>query len=99
MQCQRPITHEILKPQRVHELIERVKAITHNGSRFLVGTSYGGGKVPLANVVRASDFLLVHGNGVSDPNRIIEMGPTDARGAGLPADADPVQRGRPFRFR
>ena len=69
----RAYTHEILKPQRVHELIERVKATTHNGNRFLVGTSYGGGKVPLENVVRASDFLLVHGNGVKDPNRIIEM--------------------------
>ena len=70
----RAYTHEILKPQRVHELIERVKATTHNGNqRFLVGTSYGGGAVPLENVVRASDFLLVHGNGVKDPNRIIEM--------------------------
>ena len=69
----RAYTHEILKPQRVHELIERVKATTRNGNRFLVGTSYGGGTVPLENVVRSSDFLLVHGNGVSDPNRIIEM--------------------------
>ena len=69
----RAYTHEILQPPRVHELIERVKAITHNGNRFLVGTSYGGGTVPLENVVRASDFLLVHGNGVKDPNRIIEM--------------------------
>ena len=66
-------THEILQPQRVHELIERVKATTRNGNRFLVGTSYGGGRVPFENVVRSSDFLLVHGNGVSDPNRIIEM--------------------------
>ena len=65
---------KFLQPQRVHELIERVKAITHNGNhRFLAGTSYGGGRVPLENVVRASDFLLVHGNGVKDPNRIIEM--------------------------
>ncbi|MDE0685204.1 MAG: hypothetical protein OXI63_19940 [Candidatus Poribacteria bacterium] len=69
----RAYTHEILMPQRVHELIEQVKATTHNGNRFLVGTSYGGGKVPLENVVRSSDFLLVHGNGVKDPNRIIEM--------------------------
>jgi len=65
--------HDILKPDRVHELIERVKSMTHNGRRLLVGTSYGGGTVPLENVVRASDFLLMHGNGVSDPNRIAEM--------------------------
>ena len=43
------------------------------GRRLLTGTSYGGGKVPEENVVCASDFLLLHGNGVSDPNRIAEM--------------------------
>ena len=65
--------HEILKPARVHELILRAKTKTRNGQRLLVGTSYGGGFVPLENVVRASDFLLVHGNGVSDPKRIPQM--------------------------
>ena len=72
-ECNVRYSHEILQPQRVHELIERVKTITRDGRRYLVGTSYGGGRVPLENVVRASDFLLVHGNGVSDPNRILEM--------------------------
>ncbi len=38
-----------------------------------MGTSYGGGTVPLTNVVKVSDFILVHGNGVSDTNRIREM--------------------------
>lgn len=65
--------HDILKPDRVHELIERLKSTTYNGRRLLVGTSYGGGAVPLENVVRSSDFLLMHGNGVKDPNRIAEM--------------------------
>ncbi len=65
--------HEILQPQRIHELIERAKSITQNGRRLLVGTSYGGNFVPLENVVCVSDFLLIHGNGVSDPNRIAEM--------------------------
>ena len=72
-ECNVRYSHEILQPQRVHELIERVKATTRDGRRYLVGTSYGGGRVPLENVVRASDFLLAHGNGVSDPNRILEM--------------------------
>ena len=72
-ECNVRYSHEILQPQRVHELIKRVKTITRDGRRYLVGTSYGGGRVPLENVVRASDFLLVHGNGVSDPNRILEM--------------------------
>ena len=72
-ECNVRYSHEILQPERVHELIERVKATTHDGRRYLVGTSYGGGRVPFENVVRASDFLLLHGNGVSDPNRILEM--------------------------
>ncbi|MCD6049153.1 MAG: hypothetical protein K0Q55_556 [Verrucomicrobia bacterium] len=65
--------HAILKPDRVHELIERVKARQRNGRRLLVSTSYGGGAIPRENVVRASDFLLLHGNGVKDPKRISEM--------------------------
>lgn len=65
--------HEILTPPRVHELIELAQSITQDNRRLLVGTSYGGGFVPLENVVGVSDFLLMHGNGVSDPNRIAQM--------------------------
>lgn len=66
--------HNILKPDRVHELIERVRQrSTEKGQRLLVGTSYRGGSVPRPNVVRESDFLLMHGNGVRDPQRIAEM--------------------------
>ena len=72
-ECNVRYTHDILKPERVHELILRVKETTRDGRRFLVGTSYGGGTVSRENVVRASDFLLMHGNGVKDPNRIAEM--------------------------
>jgi len=72
-ECNVRYDHAILQPERVHELIERVKMKTHRGRRLLVGTSYGGGTVPRENVVRASDFLLMHGNGVSDPNRIRQM--------------------------
>ena len=72
-ECNIRYAHDILKPERVHELIERVKETSRDGQRLLVGTSYGGGTVSRENVVRASDFLLMHGNGVSDPNRIAEM--------------------------
>lgn len=65
--------HAILRPNRVHELIERVQGTRRDGRRLPAGTSYGGGKVPEENVVRVSDFLLLHGNGVSDPKRIAEM--------------------------
>jgi hypothetical protein len=72
-ECNVRYDHAILKPDRVHELIDRVKARTRDGRRFPVGTSYGGGKVPEPNVVKSSDFLLLHGNGVKDPARIAEM--------------------------
>ena len=65
--------HDILKTNRVHELIERVRNTEVAGRRLLVGTSYGGGVIPLENVVRSSDFLLIHGNGVKEPKRITEM--------------------------
>jgi len=70
-ECDVRYDHAILRPERVHELIERVK--TRSEHRLLVSTSYGGGKIPKENVVRAADFLLMHGNGVSDPNKIAEM--------------------------
>lgn len=60
--------HEILKPDRIHELITFAKS-----KGFLAGVSYGGGKIPLPNAVKASDFLLIHGNGVSDPEKITAM--------------------------
>ncbi|MEO8596418.1 MAG: hypothetical protein ABI759_24075 [Candidatus Solibacter sp.] len=65
--------HEILKPERVHELIEMAKGMTRGERRLLVGTSYGGGTPAGANVVKASDFLLLHGNGADDPARIHKM--------------------------
>lgn len=72
-ECNVRYDHAILKPDRVHELIARVKSRQTTGVRFLVGTSYGGGTIPSPNVIEVSDFLLLHGNGVSDPNRIAEM--------------------------
>jgi hypothetical protein len=65
--------HEILQPHRVHELVELVKQTAPGGRRLLVGTSYGGGSIPGERVVAASDFVLVHGNGVEDPDRIAEI--------------------------
>ncbi|MEP6716819.1 MAG: hypothetical protein ABJC09_14705 [Terriglobia bacterium] len=65
--------HDILKPARVHELIVQAASMTRNGRRLLVGTSYGGGAPAEANVVKVSDFLLLHGNGADDPARIHKM--------------------------
>jgi hypothetical protein len=65
--------HPILRPRRVHELIERVKQTTRGGWRLLAGTSYGGGTIPGEAVVRDSDFLLIHGNGVGNPKDLAAM--------------------------
>jgi CubicO group peptidase (beta-lactamase class C family) len=72
-ECNVRYDHAILKPARVHELIERVKQRKRDGCRFLVSTSYGGGTIPGENVVRAADYLLLHGNGVGQPERIADM--------------------------
>jgi hypothetical protein len=65
--------HEILFPNRIHELINLVKSKKRNGYRFLTGTSFGGTVVPTSNVVKSSDFLLIHGNGASKPEMIQEL--------------------------
>ena len=64
----------ILGSGRVHELILRVRnARASDGHRLLVGTSFKGGTLPSTNVVAVSDFILLHGNGIKNPERIIEM--------------------------
>jgi hypothetical protein len=72
-ECNIKYDHAILQPEQVHRLIERVQKQSHKGHRLLVSTSYSGGTIPNPNVVKASDFILIHSNGVSDPNRIAEM--------------------------
>jgi hypothetical protein len=69
----RAYDHEILKPARVHELIDLVKNTKRGGRRLLAGTSYGGGTPATGNVAASSDFLLLHGNGPDDPGRIRKM--------------------------
>lgn len=69
-ECNVRYDHEILQPERVHELIDLVKKWEWNGKRLLVSTSYGGGTVPKENVVQSADFILLHGNGVKDPKNI-----------------------------
>ncbi len=69
----RKYEHAVLQPEHVHQLIVHAKATTVGGRGLLVGTSYGGGRVPDESVAAVSDFLLLHGNGVRDPARITEM--------------------------
>jgi len=72
-ECDVRYDHDILRPARVHELIEQLIQKNKNGFRFYSGTSYGGGSIPMPNVVSASDFILIHGNGISNPDDILAM--------------------------
>ena len=72
-ECNVRYDHAVLQPARVHELITRVKRLERDGRRLPVSTSYGGNTLPDAEVLAASDFVLLHGNGVSNPDRIAEM--------------------------
>ncbi|MCW1922349.1 hypothetical protein OKA05_07275 [Luteolibacter arcticus] len=73
-ECDVRYDHAILKPERVHELIDRVKRRSAEaGVPLLASTSYGGGSLPGPKVVKAADFLLLHGNGVKGPEAIRSM--------------------------
>jgi len=70
--------HDILKPGRVTELIELVKKrsagkVKSPAGRLLASASMGGGAIPPENLVAAADFLLLHGNGQKEPDRIRKM--------------------------
>ncbi len=61
----------ILRPERIPELIERVrKTKGRDGRTLLAGTSFGGSTVPTDAVVKVSDFLLIHGNGAHQPEKL-----------------------------
>lgn len=62
--------HPIIGQDRIHELILRIKKMA---PELLVATSFNGNTLPPDKVVEVSDYILIHGNGVSTPARIGEM--------------------------
>lgn len=72
-ECNIRYDHKILQPDRVHELIVKVQQLKKDGYRLLVSTSYGGGFLPLTNVVKVSDYILLHGNGIKNPAEITAL--------------------------
>jgi hypothetical protein len=77
-ECDDPAYDSIIRPARAHELIERARQrsagkVSSPAKRLLVSTSFGGGKIPPANVIAVADFLLLHGNGVAQPDQIRKM--------------------------
>jgi hypothetical protein len=70
-ECDQHYVNEILRPERVHELVALVRRTERDGFHLLASTSYSG-PLPKENVVTNADFVLVHGNGVKNPGRIID---------------------------
>jgi hypothetical protein len=63
----------LMKAARVHELVTLAKSISLDGRRLPVSVSFNGGSAPTPNVVAVADFLLLHGNGVKEPDRIVAL--------------------------
>ena len=63
----------LIQAPRVHELVELGQSIAVGGRRLPVSVSFNGGTIPPPSVVGIADFLLLHGNGVHDPDRIAGM--------------------------
>lgn len=72
-ECDINYDHDILGADRVPELIERIHEMERDGYRYHVATSFSGNHVPTNEVIGVSDYVLMHGNGVNDPDRIREM--------------------------
>lgn len=70
-ECDQHYVNEILRPERVHELISRVQKNERGGFHLLASTSYSG-PLPKENVATNANFILVHGNGVKNPARITD---------------------------
>ncbi len=81
-------SHPIIQEDRVHELIELAKEFADG--RLLTGVSMKGGGIPPAQVIAASDFILLHGNGVEGSAKLAEMVRT--------VEASPTYRGQPIVF-
>jgi hypothetical protein len=65
--------HDILRPARVHELIQRVQERSQGRvagpvGRLLVSTSFCG--MPSETVIKVADFILLHANDLQDPNEV-----------------------------
>ncbi|MCC7493227.1 MAG: hypothetical protein IT204_12795 [Fimbriimonadaceae bacterium] len=87
-ECNVRYRHAIVQPARCHELVERVRS--RSAGRLLVSVSLGGGAIPPDNLLAASDFILLHGNGVGEPDRIRQMVDT--------VRSRPAYRGQPVVF-
>ncbi len=70
-ECDINYDHSILKPERVHELIESVQKMSEH--KLMVSTSFSGNNVPIPSIIACSDFILLHGNGIDEPAGVTEL--------------------------
>ncbi len=71
-ECDHPkYVHDILRPDRIHTLISRVKDRSQN--TLYAGTSFCGGVLPSPQILQESDLIFIHGNGVHDPEKLREL--------------------------
>ncbi len=69
----RAYKHDIILT-RPHELVTLARQRAAERALSLpVSCSLGGGGIPSQELVDASDFILLHGNGVQNPERMVEM--------------------------
>ncbi len=68
-QDNRKYTHSLLRPPRCLGLLAQIR----REGRWPVSLSLCGGRVPTPEMIEACDFVLLHGNGVENPDRIREM--------------------------
>lgn len=72
-ECDIRYTRDSLKAPNVHRLIDEVKSLRKDGRTLRVSASFSGQRTPTDNVIEASDFVLVHGNGPENPERVSEI--------------------------
>ncbi len=72
-ECNYDYDHDILGPDRVHELITRVKQAGSVGRNLPVSTSFSGGIAPNSSVISVSDYVLLHGNGLRQPSSMTDL--------------------------
>ncbi len=64
--------HASLQVANIHKLIDLVKSIEYDGRHLLASTSLKGCSVPTEEIVAASDFVLIHGNGMKKPEQMVK---------------------------
>lgn len=72
-ECDIQYTHPIILAPRAHELVALAQSVEVDGRRLLTSTSFTMRKRPTPEVVAIADFVLLHGNGFTDPQQVTDL--------------------------